>query len=92
MRVFWVTWVLVAAIALRLISDFVSLQVATLQAVVDASAHTRPWPIVRALVIWSFHEIPQTLVYFVDVVMVEGLYRVWRNLRRLQPVLGASAT
>lgn len=75
-----ITWLILLAIALRLAADAINL--ADLLRVYAAHGGDRGlgwfWPRDFAR---QEREIAQTLVYFVDAAMVEGLSRVWRALR-----------
>jgi hypothetical protein len=42
-------------------------------------------------VVWALHEFPQTIVYVVDIIFLEGAFRVWRNLKRVRLALEAGA-
>jgi hypothetical protein len=92
-----ITRILIAGLALRLASDLLELILdlqrlggavfdpfgtgSPMQALFDNSA------LVRRVAIWALHEFPQTIVYVVDIIFVEGLYRVWRNVRRVSEIL-----
>ena len=76
-----ITQVLVVGVAIRFAAALVNL-IHWLQ-VFGAERMTLP----SRFYLWALHEFPQTIVGVVSVVFVEGLYRVWRNLRRVRITL-----
>ena len=85
MKILWVTWVLVAAVVVRLISALFRLgadlnEVAAIP-VGPYFPNVAPTAMARVAA-WALHELPQTLIYIVDIMVVQGLYTVWFRLRR----------
>jgi len=80
-----ITQVLVIGVAIRLAAALLNL-IHWLQ-VFGADHTTLP----TRFYVWALHEFPQTIVYVVSIVFVEGLYRVWRNLRRVKVALEGAA-
>jgi hypothetical protein len=96
-----ITRILVAGLALRLAADLIDL-VLWLQPYFEPWGSLRGlsapsisdlfrYSYFSKLTVWALHEFPQTVVYVVDIIFVEGLYRVWRNLRRVRQSLQESA-
>ena len=87
MRILWVTWVLVAALTIRFVAAIFRLgadlhAIATIP-VVPLLRNDAP-ELMQRVVAWALGEFPQILIYIVEIIMVQGLYEIWRRLRRMR--------
>ena len=87
MRIFWLTWVLLAALALRLAAA--SIHLVSDAGVVAAWSGHHAWGFARVEA-WALDEFPQTFERIGEIVMMQGLYEVWRRLRAARLTLAGT--
>jgi hypothetical protein len=77
-----VTQFLMGVLAMRFAGDLLALwRLASLVERLRETGERLQWSLAAE---WALHTLPQTFIYVVMIIMVEGLHRVWRNLRRLR--------
>ena len=83
MRIIGVTWLLIAALAIRLLAAIFRLDsdIGGLLALNDVFYHPGVGRSSARVLGWALNEFPQIAINMVDVIWVQGLYEVWRRLR-----------